>query len=69
MVLLIAFILKAVNLVTRGEYYVAVGLHIPLILLFTATGALPLGVVRVPGYYVQSQASGWRLRCPAPARR
>jgi hypothetical protein len=54
MVLLIAFILKAVNLVTRGEYYVTVGLHIPLILLFTATGTLPLGVVRVPGYYVRS---------------
>jgi hypothetical protein len=31
MVLLIAFILKAVNLVTREEYYVAIGLHIPLI--------------------------------------
>ena len=28
--LLIAFILKIVNLVTRGEYYVAVGLHILL---------------------------------------
>jgi V/A-type H+-transporting ATPase subunit I len=68
-VLLIAFILKVVNLIIRGEHYVAVGLHIPLILLFTATGALLLGVVRVPGYYIQSQASGWRLRCPAPARR
>jgi Archaeal/vacuolar-type H+-ATPase subunit I len=47
-VLLIAFILKVVNLVIRGEHYVAVGLHVPLILLFTATSALLLGLVRVP---------------------
>jgi V/A-type H+-transporting ATPase subunit I len=47
-VLLIAFILKVVNLVIRGDHYVAVGLHVPLILLFTATGASLLGVIRVP---------------------
>jgi V/A-type H+-transporting ATPase subunit I len=47
-VLLIAFILKVVNLVIRGKHYVAVGLHVPLILLFTATSALLLGLVRVP---------------------
>ena len=46
--LLIAFILKAVNLAIRREHYVTVGLHVPLILLFTATGALLLGLVRVP---------------------
>lgn len=46
--LLIAFILKAVNLAIRREHYVAVGLYVPLILLFTATGALLLGVVRIP---------------------
>jgi len=47
-VLLIAFILKVVNLIIRGDHYVAVGLHVPLVLLFTATGALLLGLVRVP---------------------
>jgi len=47
-VLLIAFILKVVNLIIRGERYVAVGLHVPLILLFTAASALLLGLVRVP---------------------
>jgi len=47
-VLLIAFILKAVNLIIRGEYYLAVELYVPLILLFTAVGALLLGLVRVP---------------------
>ncbi|MFZ8809909.1 MAG: hypothetical protein ACO2PN_17625 [Pyrobaculum sp.] len=36
------------NLAIRREHYVAVGLYVPLILLFTATGALLLGVVRIP---------------------
>ncbi len=46
--LLIALILKAVNLAIRRGYYLTAGLYVPLILLFTATGALSLGVVRIP---------------------
>jgi len=64
-VLLIAFILKVVNLVIRGDHYVAVGLHVPLILLFTATGALLLGLVRVPE--ILHSKPGIRLVSPLPS--
>jgi len=63
-VLLLAFLLKVVNLLYRRDYYVAAGLYAPLILLFTATGALSLGILRVP-QILQTKPGIW-LVSPLP---
>jgi len=63
-VLLIAFILKLVNLALRREYYVAAGLYAPLLLLYTSIGALVLGLFEVP-QILESKPGIW-LVAPLP---
>ena len=53
------------NLAFCREYNLTVGLYVPLILLFTATGALLLGVVRIPEI-LHSKPSIW-LVSPLPS--